>query len=395
MFFIIAIPAFIAAVVLLIVYLVQMNRTREEYLGKDAVKKIAEQAAEGSLKTETALTCDYCGYVIDTTQYDVCPQCGASYGNDSEWLNRTSVDESQMQNRMSTRLGYNKWRVRELNAKKMKRVRILLITLGIVTAIFVASIVTGIVMTVNDKNHSSKAGADYELAGYSFTEPLIAEADGVRLEFGDIYVKREEMLGEQRYSYQVEVRIIRKDRRKGYIAIYVPAANGKCTPEMLYENIGSREEIVRMIDIPYYYISDEALKTLTLYDIRFTEENYKEIVLLDEPREYVTNADFEVAEPEPFGDVIYEKEGLTLSVYQDDYKEILQITNTGDEDFYITTYGDNSDTSVWVNMFIPARCQGEESIRYLEDDEKNTAQLECECVSSPELSFTTGVIEVN
>ena len=46
MFFILATAAFFAAIVLLLVYTTQISRTKRNYLGRNAVKKITEQAVE-------------------------------------------------------------------------------------------------------------------------------------------------------------------------------------------------------------------------------------------------------------------------------------------------------------------------------------------------------------
>ena len=176
MFFILATAAFFAAIVLLLVYTIQINRTKRDYLGRNAVRKITEQAVESSLKTQTHLTCDYCGCVIDTTRYKTCPQCGATYGEDREWKNRIGVNRDRMEELIASGIGRNRDELRALNAGRIKKARTHLTALGLVTAFFVAMMVIGLSTAAKEKNRSEKIGSDYLPAGYSFTETLIGES---------------------------------------------------------------------------------------------------------------------------------------------------------------------------------------------------------------------------
>ncbi len=397
MFFILAAVAFFTAIVLLLVYTVQINRTKKKYLGRDAVRKITEQAVEYSLKTDTTLTCDYCGFTIDTTRYKTCPQCGASYGEDGEWKNRIGVDEKEMEIRIASGIEDNRDDVRALNAERLKKVRNILIAFGVVTALFVAMLVIGLVTTAAQPNRSEKVGSDYSPAGYSFTEKLIGDSDGIRVEFGDIYVKKEDYLGETEFSYEIEVVITNPEKKKGSLVMYPAAANGRCFDSIFYEEIGPRKQIVRILDIPYYYCGDEALKSLVIYNAHFTGKDYSSTDLQAEARVFETDADYTVREPEIKGDILFENNGLVFSVYGEGEKTYIQITNSGADDFQVETYTSNTKTdhdSIWVDVFIPAYCQYNAETHDSDTGADQKLQLECTCYSRPELSFITGLMDI-
>lgn len=397
MFFILTAAAFVASIVLLLVYVIQMNHTKKKYLGKDAVKDIAEKAAEASLKTKTVLTCDYCGFVTDTTKYKVCPQCGAPYGEDREWQDRTSVDEKQMRIRISSAIAENRDRLKSLNAARMKRVRNILIAFGAVTAIFVVMLGIGLATAVKDKNRSDTADGEYVAAGYSFTDKLIGDNGGIRVEFGDIYVKRENYTGEQKTSYEIEVRFMNPEKKKGTLVLYLAAANSKCFDGIFYEEVGAKEEIVRILELPYYCFGDDVLKTLVIYDARFSGNDYDQIIFQKEAKTFETDADYSVQDLQIKGDIILVNHNLSFSLYRESGRTYLQITNTGDDDYNITTYtpkADEDSERIWIHVFVPARCQYEDELTEPGEGEEQILQLECECYSRPDISFITDSIMI-
>lgn len=399
MFFILATAAFFAAIVLLLVYTTQISRTKRNYLGRNAVKKITEQAVESSLKKETWLTCDYCGCVIDTTRYKTCPQCGATYGEDREWKSRIGVNRKQMEELIDSGIGIHRDKVRALNAGRMKKARTLLTALGIVTAFFVAMMVIGLTAAAKERNRSEQIGSDYQPAGYSFTEKLIGDSGGLRVELGDIYVKQDDFWGETETSYGIEVRISNPEKKKGSLAMYLAAANGKCFDSIFYEDIGPKSEIVRILEIPYYYFGEDTLKTLVIYDAHFSGDDYNDSAdLQKEARVFETDADHIVQEPQIKGDILLENGGLTFSVYSESEKTYFQITNTGADDFQIVTYTPDlrSDyDGMWVNVFVPAGCQYNDEVPPPDADADRTLQLECTCRSRPELSFITSLMRIS
>ncbi len=399
MFFILATAAFFAAIVLLLVYTIQINRTKRDYLGRNAVRKITEQAVESSLKTQTHLTCDYCGCVIDTTRYKTCPQCGATYGEDREWKNRIGVNRDRMEELIASGIGENRDEVRALNAGRMKKARTLLTALSVVTAFFVVMMVIGLSTAAKEKNRSEKIGSDYLPAGYSFTETLIGESGGLRVEFGDIYVKQDNYWGETETSYGIEVKILNPEKKKGSLAMYLAAANSKCFNSIFYEDIGPKSEIVRILEIPYYYFGEDTLKTLVIYDAHFSGDDYNDSAdLQKEARVFETDADHTVQEPQIKGDILLENNGLTVSVYSEGEKTYLQITGSDTDDFQIVTYTPDlrSDyDGMWVNVFVPAGCQYNDEVPPPCTDADRTLQLECTCRSRPELSFITGMMKIS
>ncbi len=191
--------------------------------------------------------------------------------------------------------------------------------------------------------------------------------------------------------------ITNPEKKNGSLVMYPAAANGRCFDSIFYEDIGARKQIVRILDIPYYYCGDEALKTLVIYNAHFTGKDYSYTELQAEARVFETDADYTVQDTEIKGDILFENKGLVFSVYGEGEKTYFQITNSGADDFQVETYTSNTKTdhdSIWVDVFIPAYCQYDVETQNPVPGADQNLQLECTCYSRPELSFITGLIDI-
>ena len=398
-----AIIAFLVAVVFLVIYVVQMHRTKNEYLGKNAVEQIAEDAAKAALKNETRITCDYCGFVIDTKVHKVCPQCGAPYGTDKEWLARRNVDQAQMDRTIQAGIQKNKNKVKKLNAGRMKKVTFLIIAITAFIVFAGAIVLVALSPRTADLNHSDEVKDGYVKVDYAFRNPIVIDNEDLTVELGDIYVRDDSYLQEKRMSYMIEVKISNHTGKNGKLTMYAPAANNRCIPEVFYESIGYKNEIIRFLDIPSYYLGDAYLKKVVLNDIRFMDAKYNEIVNIPEFLTFETDADMHLEPAEPIGEVLYEKNGLVFSIEKKDEDYWFYVTNTSENDYGVRTYASlvNGKTDkLWVDGTIPAGCQDEANISsraYLDEDEELTEvkiQLDCNCYSAPQESFVTEYLEL-
>ncbi|MDO5138919.1 MAG: hypothetical protein Q4D71_10755, partial [Oscillospiraceae bacterium] len=201
----------------------------------------------------------------------------------------------------------------------------------------------------------------------------------------------------------IEVRIQNHTGKNGKLTIYAPAANNRCIPEIFYEPIGYKNEIIRFLDIPSYYLGDEYLKKVVLNNIRFMDKQYNEVVNNPDFVTFETDADFSLEPAEPIGDVLYEKNGLVFSIQRTDEDYMFYITNTSRQDFGVRTYASlvNGKTDkLWVDATLPSECREEANILsriHLDEDEELSEikiQLECNCYSAPQESFVTDYIEL-
>ena len=389
------IAAFTVAVILLIVYLVRINRTREKYLGKDAVNKIAEDAAKKSLIKQTFITCDYCGNVIDTSKNQVCPFCGAAYGTDEEWQNRQTVDQDEMNRRIEAKLESNKAKVKNINAESMKKVKLLTTIISIVIIFFVIVIIIGIFQMTRSRYDQDISIESYENTGYVFTDDVIAENETIGLKFGDIY--------SDDGTFYVEVLINNKTGKSGHLEVFVPAANGKCITTFLYEDVSPEENSVKYIELYSYLNIGDILKSMVISDIRFTDHDYNELFKNEETLAYITDADISIPTPKTEGEILFEKNGLQFSTINEEDELYFRITNTGEYNFQISTYSssvDGNDEEIWVYVFVPAGCYYAADLYYniglQEGDhiEEMKIQLECRCPEHPEMTFVTDLIDL-
>ena len=147
-----------------------------------AFYKLSRKAKENNIdnKTNTAtfnrikkkeykppvITCDYCGSKVDTAIYDRCPNCGASYDLDSEWINRFDAyeeesDYNQYYNSSNTGSIYQRtFQNYGPNKVKQKKTGFLKKTFIILTSIFIAIFVLSIIVYIFDYD-SSDIGTDY------------------------------------------------------------------------------------------------------------------------------------------------------------------------------------------------------------------------------------------
>ena len=399
----VAILAFLVAVVFFVIYVVQMHRTKKQYLGKNAVEQIAKNAARAALKNETKITCDYCGFVIDTKIHKVCPQCGASYGTDQEWQGRREVDQAQMDQKIQDGIQRNKNTVKRLNANRMKKATFLIIAISAFIVFAVAIVLLAFGTKTVNLNRSEEVREGYVKANYAFTDPVVIDNEDLTVELGDIYYRDDSYLEKTQMSYMIEVRIQNHTGKNGKLTIYAPAANNRCIPEILYESVGYKNEIIRFLDIPSYYLGDEYLKKIVLNNIRFMDKQYNEVVNIPEFLTFETDADMELEPAEPIGDVLFEKNGLIFSIQRTDEDYWFYVTNTSQQDFGVRTYASlvNGKTDkLWVDGTIPSGCRDEANILsriHLDEEEELSEikiQLECNCYSAPQESFVTDYIEL-
>ena len=403
MFFVIAFIAFIAAVVLLVVYSVQMKKTQNRYLGKDAVSKIAGDAAENARNRETFITCDYCGTKFDTREHDICPHCGGAYDNDSEWLNRNAVNRKKMEAEIESGINSNKRLVKKLNANRAYKVHRLLAFVITCFVLCVAFVVIALVSMNSKKYKSDKIPDYYQLADYTFTDPLICDNEYLHAEFGNIYFETSDYTDGPSTRYMIEVRLTNKTNKTESIDIDICSFNTEASANYFAEDVAAGKEVVRCINS--YSLKGEDLKEIkemVIYEISAYDDDYH---LLFENNDFTafkttsTAAESELTIPD---DILYENNGIFISgsVDPESYAS-LEIFNTTDMNFSVDVQSfivDNESESCYESLIIPAYCHGTMDIYRTEkytDVQEIMVSLFFECENAASASFTTDYITLN
>ena len=113
-------------------------------------------------KADPMITCDYCGTAIDTRRYKVCPNCSASYGQDTEWLERNTIPQDWVEERadVNAEKEINLARTRAKETAKKLRTCIFILLGGLVAFVALA-VAAGII------ERNSRFATDEELNRYS------------------------------------------------------------------------------------------------------------------------------------------------------------------------------------------------------------------------------------
>ena len=83
----------IALILYLIVEIFRYQKVKANAFSKKEVARAADEHARKLSYADPVISCDYCGSKIDTKKHKTCPQCGATFNRDPEWIVRHAVEE--------------------------------------------------------------------------------------------------------------------------------------------------------------------------------------------------------------------------------------------------------------------------------------------------------------
>lgn len=166
--------AFWALVIALIVQTVRYLRAKSGIYSKAKVREAAWNQANHLSYQDPVITCDYCGTKFDTRVHKVCPHCGGAFDEDEEWTARHAVEEKFVDEGARAVMEEQERRAMEEAQVHLKKMRRLLVVLGVFIAVIVGLMVVAIQrekaelylknQELNDREYITYTQAPYEVA---------------------------------------------------------------------------------------------------------------------------------------------------------------------------------------------------------------------------------------
>ena len=248
----------IAAIILTIQYIRVNAKTvsREQFR-----KETARQASRIKLRSPV-ISCDYCGYKIDTKKYRNCPNCGASYSRDEEWTERYGLTEDDIESKADKYAGLVNQDQTEQAEKIAGWIKKCLIALGIILGgLLISAIVSYLVNYQQEKESMYVTKSDelnidssdaYVPVPYGIDgDGVLIDKNGVRITVIGIY--EDKKIDNSERDFKVGLRIQNESGQSISVSVTMSGANRKmgagyfrmydCYKDhadiIRYENIGS------------------------------------------------------------------------------------------------------------------------------------------------------------
>ncbi len=349
---------FLIIVISLFIEIFRFYRVKANVFSKDEVKQAAREQVRKIRIKDPEISCEYCGCKVDTSKYKVCPQCGAPYDKDPEWIAKFDVKASfvdKSTNNIIEELEEKEKKESDAILKGIKtRIKILVIANVLFLLLGVVGIISSLIEEcrgdeeVNSERYDKFEEVSYKVDG----DGVIYDDDKVKITVAGIYVEpqdnRREYNGVSVRTAKVGFTIENKSDENVRVLLYCNSING----------ISSDANYINMYD------TYKKHKTVTVYE-RISwcpgDEIYEMIFNRVEANTF--NHDYYAAADKPVKINTTSKQGLieysnkdTKLVYSDDKVDVyaalsddvfswgykLSIINKSDKDFIV----DSSDLKI-------------------------------------------------
>ena len=361
MFFAILIIGIIIAIIVLTVRYLYYQA---HILSSKEFRKTAERQTFWAKKKDPKITCDYCGFLINTATEKKCPNCGAVYGNDAEITDRFNVDEDAVEKKANAAADDAVQRAHEKALESLRHIKIAIIAL---VCVFV---ITGIYAAVsyNTPSYSShRYRGNEKLNDTSYTEYTLLDSpevtifdeEGVTLRVMKVYADNDNgKYNKESRKYRIAFSLVNTREEPIRLSLKCEGVNGRCRSRdsfyisgyfkagsdvLFYENIygewyDSVDEIV---------IGERTLVTEEGADL-YESMEMETFRLNDEGYSVITNdADM--------GSVIFENNSIRIRSLEKENRDRgydIWIENRSDNDFYVDTSDFKLDGTIPGSSYI-------------------------------------------
>lgn len=214
MFTSLLILAFIALIGNLIYQILRYLKVKTNAFSRKEIKDIALEKANQLSYEDPEITCDYCGCKINTLTQKVCPNCGAAYHKDEEWVLRHGLEEDYVDETTDALIAAREQKANLesekiiANIKKTILILVVLIGLLIAVAVLAAAMVKKSEYRqdeeLNEYDYETYTLADYEVRG----DGVIYNQDDVTITIKGFYISDQTQVNEtNEYPYDGRVRV--------------------------------------------------------------------------------------------------------------------------------------------------------------------------------------------
>ena len=345
--------AMIIVLIIIIALIVKYIYVQAHILSSKEFRKTAEKKAS-KIKIKTAeITCDYCGCLINTKKYKVCPNCGAVYGDDKELKTRFKVDEKAVEKMADDAANKAVSKAHKSGLETLKQLRVAIFAL---VGVFILGIVFYAILDVRQSTSTPNYRGNEEVSEYDYfkytliDEPGVTVLDqsGVTLRITSIYaITLEGEPEESPVGYRVGFLLVSKREKPVHLFLRCVGINGRCDSMdyiYIYSQFDKKAEVSFYQSV--YSVDFDSIDEMVIGEVKLSDEdgdiyknNSMETIKLNDKGYTVKTDDKDV------GSVIFENEKVRIRCIKnrkgrDSYE--MWFENLSDINYYI----DNSEMKV-------------------------------------------------
>ncbi|MCR4716422.1 MAG: zinc ribbon domain-containing protein [Lachnospiraceae bacterium] len=320
----------IIILIVIIALIIKYLYVQAHILSSKEFRKAAEKKSFIKQIKKTTITCDYCGYVIDTAKDTKCPNCGAVYGEDKELKKPYKVDEKAVEKMANAAANDAVSKAHEKARETLKQLRIAILVFVVVFALLLVRYMIADKTKPYDsqryRQNEEVDNSDYrDFTLIESPDLTIFDKEDVTLKLVSVYAdKTNGQYNDVSYAYRVGFSLINKRNEPIHLSLKCFGINGRS----------------RAGDYFYIYGNFDSKSDVTFYENVYGEyfESIDEIVL---------------------GKCSLHNEESNL--YKNDKMETYKLNDKG---YTVITADKDMGSVIFENDKVRIRCIGKEKLEY-------------------------------
>ena len=225
--------AMIIILIVIVFLVIKYVYVQAKILSSREFRKTAEKKSAAMQVYNPEITCDYCGYIINTAKEKKCPNCGAVYGGDQELKKRYQVDAAAIEEMADVAANDAILRAHKKGLETLRHIRIAIIALaGVFVLMIVFSAIADRVLSSSTYRYRvNEELKDNDYTDYTLVdspELTILDRDDVELRLMSIYADTDNgKYNNSSYSYRVGFSLINKRTDPIHLSLKCVGINGR------------------------------------------------------------------------------------------------------------------------------------------------------------------------
>ncbi len=409
----------IIILIIIIVLIVRYIYVQAHILSSKEFRKTAEKKAVKMKFNSPKITCDYCGYIINTDKHKRCPNCGAVYGDDKELKKPYKVDEIAVEKMADNAAKDAVLRAHKKGLNTLKQLRIAIIAL---VCVFVITGIYSVIYYNANSLSNRKYRQNEELKINKYTdykliespEVTILDQDDVTLRLMSVYANENNgKYNASSYNYRIGFSLTNKRNEPIHLILKCVGINGRSksgdyiyvssyfkgnSDVLFYENVyGEYFDSINEMVIGKCSLGND--------DGNFYEKNTMNTIELNDKGYTVITADKDM------GSVIFENDKIRVRSLEKEERNRgydMWIENLSDHNYYIESSDikvddTNYDAYVLYKTGLPAGytlhhdsvCAVSKEFKERSENAKVEMSLSFSDPDDPKNDFSTGYITLS